>query len=203
MQTDYHRVSLDSLVKHITDNGHRNFIGNLQKIQLPLAKSLALLTLRRNRLKGSFRVEWHNVLNRLQRSEEMMNHVASHLLHRPNYRFYPLYEMFLLGRLYLQGCQGSGIEEADSIIGLLTRIDTLSSLHSEPEQAQFKKTIRSMDSLLESFADHFSNAAEGGFLKPGQEKELLINGNLVSNYLTHFAGVSLQSRWRYLGLYSD
>jgi hypothetical protein len=201
MSSDFQTCTLPQLVKQITQAGQRNFVGNLQKMHAPFSKALALLTLRINGAKGAFRAEWHTVQNRLSVVNEVASVLGKNLMHTPNYRFYPLREMFLVGRLFLQGKADSGIEEQDSILGILLRLNKLNEYLEPNEARELMLATNSVEYVLEAFADHFQNSADQGLFNQQDSVELLANGKTVDFFLTSYATTLLKERWRQLDLF--
>lgn len=167
----------------------------------PFSKALALLTLRINGAKGAFRAEWHTVQNRLSVVNEVASVLGKNLMHTPNYRFYPLREMFLVGRLFLQGKADSGIEEQDSILGILLRLNKLNEYLEPNEARELMLATNSVEYVLEAFADHFQNSADQGLFNQQDSVELLANGKTVDFFLTSYATTLLKERWRQLDLF--
>lgn len=201
MSPNFQTCTLSQLVKQITQAGQRNFIGNLQKMHAPFSKALALLTLRINGAKGTFRAEWHTVQNRLSVVNEVASVLGKNLMHSPNYRFYPLREMFLVGRLFLQGRASSGIEEQDSILGILFRLEKLNEYLEPKEARELMLATNSVEYVIEAFADHFQNSVDQGLFQQQESVELLVNGKMADLFLSDYATTLLKERWRQLELF--
>jgi hypothetical protein len=200
MSLKFQTCMLSQLVKQITEGGQRNFVANLQKIHAPLSKALALVMLRVNDAKGSFRVEWHTVQNRLSVVNDVATILGKNLMHPPNYRFYPLREMFLVGRLFLQGRTKSGLEESDSILGIIFRIEALKK-HLEPQEVRELMLVNnSAEYVIETFADHFQRTVDEGLFSRSESIDLLVNGGHMDLFMNHYATPMFKKRWHQLGL---